>query len=498
MRSIMQPTRRDFLHLSTHTGAALLLPAAWSWGQAPADPPQPASPFLRGNFAPVREEVVAENLRIIGRLPAGLEGMYVRNGPNPQFPPRGNYHWFDGDGMLHGVRIAGGRASYRNRYIRTAGFEEERRAGRALYNGLADPPDLARIIAGQNPNKNVANTALIRHNGRLLALWEGGEPHEIRTPGLETVGPHTFGGQLRHPFTAHPKIDPATGEMLCFGYQPVRPFVRFSTINARGEIVRTVPVDIPRPVMMHDFAITQRFAVFMDLPETFDLARMLRRESPLVFRPEHGARFGLVPRQADGGPVRWFDSQVCFVFHTLAAWEEDDAVILIACRYREFPDEINGGPANPNARPNQPVLYRWRFDLRTGRTSESALDDLPVEFPRIHEARMAQPIRYGYTAVVGGEMFTGYRKYDLQRGQHATHQLGAGRFGGEAVFVPRPDARAEDDGWLVAMVHDVAEGRAELIVLDARDLAAQPVARILLPVRVPYGFHGIWIDGAQL
>jgi carotenoid cleavage dioxygenase len=191
----MRPNRRRFLQASLLS--ALGLDAR---GDTPPMKPVKLSPFLQGNFGPVREETTADNLPIVGRLPAGLEGMFVRNGPNPQFPPKGPYHWFDGDGMLHGVRLQGGKASYRNRYVRTAGWEEEKKAGRALYEGLMGLPDLVKIAQGEPGYKNAANTALVWHNGKLLALWEGGPPHAIEAPSLKTLAKETFGGQLSTAF----------------------------------------------------------------------------------------------------------------------------------------------------------------------------------------------------------------------------------------------------------------------------------------------------------
>lgn len=255
--------RRDFLKYCTLTGGLWVLGDGAGRTFAAADKGTsewPNQPFLQGNFAPVQEEIMADNLKVIGTLPPEMDGMLVRNGPNPQFPPLGNYHWFFGDGMLHGVRVQGGQASYRNRYVRTARWREEHAAGTALYDTSQAPPE----------KRNKANTALIWHAGRLLALYEAGPLHLITVPELDTRGLYTFGDKLAHPFTAHPKLDPATGDMLCFGYSVMaKPYLQYSVINAQGDIVSTTPIDLPRPVMMHDFAITPRYTLFMDLPMVF-------------------------------------------------------------------------------------------------------------------------------------------------------------------------------------------------------------------------------------
>lgn len=468
------------------------------------------SPYLTGNFGPVHEEVEAERLPILGELPAGLSGMFVRNGPNPQFSPIGRYHWFDGDGMLHGVRIGDGGASYRNRSVRTQRYEAEHAAGNALYTGLAEPrpsdgpPDPAK--------RNTANTALVWHDGRLLALWEGGAPHEVRLPGLATVGPYDYCGKLVSAFTAHPKVDEVTGEMMFFGYSPaVPPYVRYSVVSREGEIVRTVPIDLPVGVMMHDFAVTEHYTIFMDLPLTFRLERVLRGEMPFVFERDRPSRFGILPRHGDSNDVRWFEGPSCYVFHTLNAFEDGDEVVLDACRMattnvlapatrpRSADSEVGGKHDDPNAR-----LHRWRFNLASGQMREQALDDIPSDFPRVDDRLIGRRTRFGYSARMARlgpdepPVFDALIKYDLETGRSETHDFGRGRYGGEGVVVPRPDAVAEDDGWLLTFVYDTREGTSELVVVDARQMSDAPVARILIPQRVPYGFHGAWVSDGQI
>ncbi|MBD1834791.1 carotenoid oxygenase family protein [Cyanobacteria bacterium FACHB-472] len=453
--------------------------------------------YLEGNFAPVRKEIAADNLKVIGELPPDLSGMFVRNGPNPQFPPIGNYHWFDGDGMLHGVRINNGKAEYRNRYIRTRGFNIEREAGKAIWTGMMEPS------RGNNPYnfpKNTANTALVWHDGRLLALWEGGEPHAIKVPSLETSGAYTYDGKLASGFTAHPKVDAETGEMMFFGYSFAPPYLKYSVVSAGGELLRTVPIDLPMGVMMHDFAITEHYTIFMDLPLTFSMVRMQQGKPGLMFERDRPSRFGIVPRHGDNSNIRWFESSPCYVFHTLNAYEEGDEVVLVACRMSSTsvlttdmtPGENEGDAGR---------LYQWQFNLKTGTVKEKMLDDAPSDFPRLNEQRMGRPMRYGYTARLANNpmpLFEGVIKYDFSSGKSETHKFGRGRYGGEAVFVPRPNATAEDDGWLVTFVHDRETDTSELVVVNAQDVTSQPVARVLIPQRVPYGFHGAWVSEEQL
>jgi carotenoid cleavage dioxygenase len=416
--------RRDLLRLSAMTGGLWVLNACATAEKGAA---WPNHPFLRGNFAPVQEEITADTLKVIGRLPPEMDGMFVRNGPNPQFPPLGHYGWFTGDGMLHGVRVQGGQASYRNRYVRTARRQEEHAASRSLYDRFHAPPE----------KHNKANTALIWHAGRALALYEEGPPHHI--------------------------------------------------INAQGDIVSTTPIALPRPIMMHDFAITPRYTLFMDLPAVWT-----GPVGSVKFAPELGARIGILPRHGTGNMIKWFETSPCYVFHTLNAHQDGDEVVLVACRFSQG----LGGP--PGYIFEHVFLHQWRFNLKTGRATEGPLDDRRTEFPRISEALTGTRARFGYCGSAGGDMFDGLIKYDLTKGTSEHHAHGTGRMGGEGVFVPRPAPTSEDDGWLVAHVHDAASGKSEFVVVESREFRAPPVARVLLPVRVPYGFHGAWIPGPDL
>ncbi|GET38634.1 carotenoid oxygenase family protein [Microseira wollei] len=454
-----------------------------------------SNPYLEGNFAPVQSEITADDLQVIGTLPAELNGTFVRNGPNPQFPPKGRYHWFDGDGMLHGVQIGNGKATYRNRYIQTPGWKIERDAGHAIWTGLLEP---AQMDNPYGPYKNVAHTALVWHDNRLLALWEGGEPHSIEVPSLETVGSYTYGGNLKSPFTAHPKVDPVTGEMMFFGYSlPQPPYLQYSVVSPEGKLLQTVPIDLPVGVMMHDFAITENYTIFMDLPLTFRRERMQRGEPAFMFEKDTPSRFGILPRLGDNSSIRWFEAPACYVFHTLNAYEDGDEIVLIACRMQGT-SILGATAAVEDSTSDIPLLHRWRFNLRTGAVVEASLDDIPGEFPRVNEQYLGRTTRYGYTGRMAKSsmpLFDGLIKYDFVKGNSQTHEFGRGRYGGEAVFAPRKGATDEDDGWLITFVYDEEKESSQLVVVSGKDIAAEPVARIKMPQRVPYGFHGTWIDG---
>jgi len=457
------------------------------------------SAYLQGNFAPVEREIEALDLAIEGELPPELDGLYVRNGANPAFPPLGRYHACDGDGMLHAIELRGGRASYRNRWVRTKAFELERKRGRALWTGVLERPQFDHP---DGATKNAANSALVWHHGQLLALGELGEPYQIGLPSLETRAPYTFGRKLRHAFCAHPKRDPETGELFAFGASAVaKPHLQYSAISAAGALSHTTAIELPIGVRMHDFAITARYAVFMNHPYTYDIRRMLRGEPIAAFEPERGSFLGLLPRRASGAAIRWFAIPPCWVEHVVNAWDDgDDAVVLDVCHRASA--RLPSDDDSPDAPGESPVLWRWRIDTRTGAVREQQLDDQSADLPRIHEGYTGRRARFAWAARmrrdVGLPLADGVLKYDLERGTSQAHAYGRNRNGGEAVFVPRPGASDEDDGLLLSLVHDEAEARSELVVLDARDLSRAPLARVLLPQRVPYGFHGLWLPRAEL
>jgi carotenoid cleavage dioxygenase len=449
--------------------------------------------FLRDNFAPVKEEVTSSDLKIIGKLPSDLVGMYVRNGPNPMFPPRGHYHWFDGDGMLHGVEINQGQASYRNRYIRTAGLAAEEKAGHAIYGGLLDPPNATDYLRGPtNLFKNAGNTALAWHHDQLFALWEAGLPHKIKVPSLETIGLDSLNGQLQQPFTAHPKIDPETGEMRFFGYGVFGSQVAYGVVDKSGKIVHRALIPCRYAAMMHDFAVTENYSIFLELPCALQMAP----GKPLfAYEPDRGARIGILPARGKPDDICWIDIDPCFVFHTLNAFEKEGEIHLLACRAREFPPIIGPLATDPRAHWTEqnvgyPRLVRWKINLKNRVASMETIDDIACDFPRVNDNHLGRPTRFGYTMAID---FQTLAKFDFEKGKRITHHHGQGRLGGEAIFVPRPGSTDEDDGWLLTYVFDSSTQKSELVVLHAQAFDADPIARILLPARVPFGFHGAWI-----
>jgi carotenoid cleavage dioxygenase-like enzyme len=429
--------------------------------------------FRTGNYAPVHDELTAFDLQVEGSIPADLNGWYLRNGPNPR---AGAGHWCVGDGMVHGIRLENGRAAwYRNRWVRTESFEH--------------PIPLYNDDGSRNLHSSIANTHVVRHAGKTLALMEFSLPYEISND-LKTLGAYDFGGMLTDSMTAHPKICPTTGEMHFFGSGNIlEPHVSYHRADASGRLTVSRPIDVPALTLMHDFALTDSHVIFMDLPLLFNLNVALtqpqQRDLPYRWDDNHGARLGLLRRDDPYGPVRWFDIDPCFVFHIANAYDSGGSVILEVLRYPEMWRDSSDFE-------DDAVLWRWKVNVDTGVVEESQLDDRGVEFPRVDDRRVGAPARYS-VAVGSGALV----RYDLQRDTATEHRFGGGggHHGapGEAVFAPAVGQSDELAGWYLTYVYDPATDGSDLVVIDASDFEGDPVARIRLPRRVPHGFHGNWI-----
>lgn len=459
--------------------------------------PPPASPFLTGLMAPVADERDDRDLEIVGELPGALQGMFLRNGPNAQFAPRGKYHPFDGDGMLHAVYLEDGTARYRNRWVESKGLAFERVAGEALFGGLANfttmpPPE---VMAEAGFIKNTANTHTIRHGGKFLALLEASPPTEF-TRDLDTVGEWDFDGRLTGSFTAHPKIDPVSGEMIFFGYGPFPPYLRAHVVAADGTLIHSADIELPRPIMMHDFAVTEHYIVFLDSPAIFDGEAMAAGGPLMRWAPEHGTRIGVMPRMGTNADVRWFEIENQYVVHFFNAWDDGTTLEIRAPRFSSMPGAFEfDDPTGQEA----PMPWRWTIDLATGTIRDEQTDDRGGEFPRVNDALATRPTRYHYNCLARTWEFEfefhGVVKYDAQTGASQEYFYADSEVSGEHVFAADPDGTAEDDGWLMSMVTDRASDASHLAILDARDVAAGPIARIKIPRRVPLGFHANWYAG---
>ncbi len=463
------------------------------------------SPYLQGMFAPTAAETTIADLPVIGALPPALEGIYVRNGSNPKYRPEGHYHWFDGDGMLHAVQLHEGRAIYRSRYVRTVDLAADDAAGRCLKTGILEKPR-HRPTDGR-PFKDTANTDVVYHAGQLLALWYlSGAPYVITLPDCETAGVQTYGGRLPRSMSAHAKVDPESGELLFMDYAPRPPYLAFGVVSAAGDLAHYAPLTLDRYRLQHDLAFTPSHTILFQMSMHSDPAGGFGAMR-LGFDRDHPARIGVVPRFGSDADVRWFEVEPFYMYHTVNAWHDGDAIVLHGCR---LANPITADPRNRACgRPLADVgglnvdgvLYRWRLDLATGRVVEGPLDDVVTEFPRMNDRCLGRPSRYSYHPRVARDpsfLFDALLKYDLTTGRTQVHEYPPGWYGGEAAFTHREGAAEEDDGALVTFVVHATTGASELYVIDARSFDAEPVARVPIPQRVPAGFHCRWVSAAEL
>jgi carotenoid cleavage dioxygenase-like enzyme len=452
------------------------------------------SRLLAGNFAPITFEADAPHLPVLGELPRGLNGTLYRNGPNAKFKPADprQDHWFIGDGMVHAFTIQEGRASYRNRWVRTGKFLAEAATGRPLGIGLGPKP------AGV-PDEGVANTNILFHAGRLLALEEGHLPIELDPRTLATRGQMDFAGAIEGPFTAHPKLDPATGELVFFGYSsggPLVPRMTYGTLNRAGRVTRFEAFEAPYCSMVHDFAVTDQHVLFPVLPLTGDLQRAMHGGPPFAWEPELGGHIGVIRRAEGVASLRWFRAESCYVFHVLNAWEDGGKIIADVMQYDAPPLFTLPDGSTPNG-DTSARLVRWTLEPEgdTDGFSRTKLDDLSGEFPRLDERFAGLKNRFGTILARGtsGGMLDTIAWFDFIAGRRTLYTLPEGDAASEPVFVPRGTDSAEGDGWLLAVAWRGAENRSDLIVLDAPGIEHGPIATVQLSHRVPFGFHGNFV-----
>jgi carotenoid cleavage dioxygenase-like enzyme len=470
---------------------------------------QTIQPHISDVTAPVRSEDDFE-LKVVGRIPDALAGAYYRNGPNPQFDPQGNYLGIFGDGMIHGFflepnkdggRAHGGRARYRNRWVRTPRWQAENKAGRQLFGYLGDPSDPS--VA--NVDRGTANIHVVHHAGKLMALHEHSEPFELDPEGLERGAFLNTGGKR----TGHPKMDPETGEMVWFAYfagpQPFSNLIDYGITDKTGKVTRRDRFAAPYASMIHDFMVTRNYVMFPVMPLTVDLERAKKGLPPMAWEPTKGGFIGVMKRNANVESIRWFEIEPKFFLHSMNAWEDGEK---IHCDVTEFPHP----PVFPNAdgSPSQPTearLTRWTIDLaeKTNQAKREQIDDLNSEMPRFDERRAGLPYRHGwYMASIDSKnpldstalirlMHNAIAHIDHKTGKRAVRMLDPGDVAGEPVFVPRCASAPEGDGYVIALVHSAATNTGELLILNAQDIAGEPAAVLKVPRRVPPGFHGNFV-----
>lgn len=446
------------------------------------------NPYLAENFAPVATELTELQLEVTGHLPASLTGSFLRIGPNPvSVGDAARHSWFPGAGMLHGVQLRDGAAlAYRNRYVRTTPITTE--FGEAAVPG---PPPVG--FDGSNTN-------VVPFGGRILSITEGSLPYVVTAEGA-TIERVDFPGGLSHGLNAHCKFDPATGELHNVSYRIGNtPYAVWQVIDRTGQVTRTVPIELDITGMWHTFALTDRYVVLFDHPIVYTPQRLTDGWLfPFAWNPEHHSRVGLIERAGDG-TVRWLDAPLGSVNHDIAV---HDTATGLTVHFTSSERQFDRDAAGPLEAP--PSLVRMDIDTTTGQVRTTVTSDLAQEFPRANPTLGLGAARYLYAvgagpgATGGGVLEPGNAilKHDLQTGTTEVASMGPARATAEAVFVGDPErADDEDGGWLLSYVYDARTDLSDLVVTDAQDLAAGPVATVSLRARVPWGFHGNWFAEA--
>lgn len=472
-------------------------------------------PYLHGPFAPTAVEYEAEDLTVEGEIPADLCGAYVMNGPSQRFRPvNAKYHYYDGDAMLRAIVFRDGRASFRQRWLRSGAFVVEDKAGKAIWPGLAGPYDFR--LPG-SPIKDVSNTDVIFYNGALLSLWHmAGDPYRVDPGTLETIGREDLGGALSHSVSAHSKTDPWTGELFFFNYQDTPPYMSYGKADAHGNLLFDIPIDLPGPRSPHDLGLTENWAILHDLPFYHDVdALKAHGHRVMRFHRDQPARFGLIDRHGRGDrAVRWFEAEPCYILHISNCWEEGDWVHMLGCR-QDDPMPVKD-PADRHLasmmsyRRRSHVLYRWSFNLRTGETREAMLDERNSEFPTVNTNYLGRKTRYSFNQLIpvaepGSlegrcQTFNGLVRYDLETGAVQSYDYGEGVYGSEAPVAAAlggDETTAEEKAYPVLFTTDSTDWTSECLIFDAADIA-EPIARVKIPRRISIGFHTTWVDGATL
>ncbi|MDB5711667.1 MAG: carotenoid oxygenase [Sphingomonas bacterium] len=445
--------------------------------------PEPTAPhpFLTGIHRPMTEEKTIETLAVTGTIPAGLDGRYLRIGPNPVAADPASYHWFVGDGMVHGVALKDGQALwYRNRWINS------HKVAAQLGRKAAPGP--------RHGSFDTVNTNVLGIAGRTFALVEAGSyPVELNdTLDEQTYNP--FDDTLVGSFTAHPHRDPLTGEHHAIAYEATNPeIIRHVVLSPEGLVVREETIPVKHGPSIHDCAITARYAVILDLPVTFSMKTLIGGHGfPYAWNPEHQARVGLLPRAGTKDDIIWCDVDPCYVFHVANAYDAaEGTVVMDVVAYATMFAESKQGPDAAGH------LERWTIDPASRTVTRRVVDADAQEFPRPDERRFGQPYRYAYTMALPADTFTiadtRLYKHDLESGTRETHDFGHGRHPGEFVFVPAHEAAGEDEGWLIGLVVDLPNDATDLVILNTRDFSGAPQASIRISHRVPPGFHGNWV-----
>ncbi|HAP78342.1 MAG TPA: apocarotenoid-15,15'-oxygenase [Acidimicrobiaceae bacterium] len=472
------------------------------------------NPYLLDNWLPTDTEWTAStpDLEVIGEIPTDLHGVYLRNGHNQVHAPIGKYHPFDGDGMIHSISFGGGRATYRNRFVRTDGLRMELDAGEPLWTGFYDLAQNSKLDGwgARGRMKDSSSTDVIVHNGlALTSFWQCGDVYQMDPLTLADMGKAPWVRDFPSPtgISAHTKLDEATGELLVFGYSASEPYMHYGVVDPMGNLVHAIDVPLPGPRLPHDMAFSTNYAILNDLPLFWDPALLEMGAHVPKFYRDLPTRFAVVPRRGSTADIRWFEADPTYVLHWINAFEDGDWLVLDGFfQHDPMPAKQEGTPKfqslyrSIDVNRLQARPHRWRFNLVTGETKEESLSDRVMEFGMINPNIAGVDYRYSYnmTGKPGWFLFDGLVKHDLATGREERYAFGDGVFGSETPFAPRPGGTAEDDGYLVTFTTDMNRDCSECLIFDATRLTDGPIARVRLPERISSGTHSCWTPASQL
>ncbi|MBC6480021.1 MAG: carotenoid oxygenase family protein [Hormoscilla sp. GM7CHS1pb] len=455
---------------------------------------------------------------IEGEIPPELQGTWFRNGPGLlDINGQRIAHPFDGDGMVSAIGFHKGRAHYRNRFVRTEGFQAEQKAGKILYRGVfgTQKPGGWLANAFDFKHKNIANTNIIYWGGKLLALWEAAKPHRLDPHSLETLGLDNLDGILQEgdAFAAHPRVDPTGNNgKPCLVNFAIKPHGLSSTIiifelDLAGKLLRRHAHSIGGFAFIHDFAITPNYCIFCQNAVSFNplpfLLGMRGAGECIEFQPQQPAKIIVIPRNGSE-PVQIYEQESGFIFHHANAFEEASSIYIDSICYEKLPQVEPGADFRKVDFDALAPGQLWRFEInRNGQTVQrQLLESRCCEFPFVHSRRVGRPYRYLFIGAAdrarGNAPLQAILKIDWMSGERQLWSAAPQGFVSEPIFVPRPGAASEDDGWVLALVYDSEHHRSDVAILDARDLNKGPVGRLHLKHHIPYGLHGSftpdWFD----
>lgn len=470
-------------------------------------------PYRTGPWRPQRNEWSVEDVEVVeGAVPDDLEGVYLRNTENPLHPPISHYHPFDGDGMIHSIAFANGKASYHNKFVRTDGFLADNEAGKSLWAGFIESPGDAIASAGWGARtrmKDASSTDVVVHRGEALtSFFMCGDLYRVDPRTAETLGKQTWNGAIPDwGVSAHPKADPVTGELLFFSYSKEAPYLRYGAVDKDGNLMHLTDVELPGPRMPHDMAYTENYVILNDFPLFWD-PELLQHDLHLPrFYRDMPSRFAVVPRRGDLSKVMWFETDPTYVLHFTNAFEDGDEIVLDGFFQHNPSPSTKGAKSLEDAAFRwlaldgfESRLHRWRFNLTTGKATEEQLSDGFTEFGMVNPDVATKDYRYIYAATgePGLFLFDGLVKHDLKTGSQERISFGPGVFGSEAPMAPRVGSTGEDDGYLVTFTMDMNEDASYCLVFDAARLSDGPVCKLRLPERICSGTHSTWMAGSEL